>query len=258
MARKCRFLYENIFAQAGTLTASTEAAGFDAENVNSWRTYDAWKPTATGDSTLTWEGTSKAANCFGIFGYDDLVAAGGSYHLEYWNGSAWQDVSPAVNVSPTTSPPRMHFFDQVFATKWRLTINSNPVSSVAVLALGMAFEMEHNLWQGFTPPNWARTAELTVNVSDRGTYLNSSVVQRGFETSANFEHVSPDFITATWLPFVRHAETKPFFFAWNYDEFPEHIAFAQARNPIAPPVPQGYNRCSINFAMTGQIEGAHT
>ena len=247
-----RFGYENLL-ENGTVIASSEDADFPVENCFDWITNDFFKPAAAGvvniDLTLS---AADGANYFAFYG-TDLAANGGTIKLQYHDGSNYVDATSTITVSGTA--PYMAFFDTKVATLWRVVINSTPISSIASISFGEYMALERGLWMGFTEPLLSRNTETIGNVSDGGVFLGRSIISRGFSTRANIEFMSNSFARNEWEQFVRHAEKKPFYFAWNINDYPNEAAFCWTPNgDIKPPRRTHKRLMAVDLNIEGLIE----
>lgn len=151
--------------------------------------------------------------------------------------------------------PALVTFPSVSSNKWRLQIDNNNVACYfADIRFGDLMTTEYGLYMGFTPPELARETEFIDNKSDRGLPLGRSVKARGASTKCNFEFMSDAYMRATWLPFVRHAELKPFYMAWNYTDYPHEVAFLQTDGAIDKPTHTQYGRMGVTLSVAGFIE----
>lgn len=234
MARsQCIFAYNNLFL-AGTLTASTEDADFPKENAVDWLTYDMWKTTAATSHTLEVDiGVSTPADCAFIYGHN-LPSLSGSVKVQYWNGSTWVDASTAT--TPTDTNVIAIVFTEVSATKWRLlfTTSSGALEIVEAM-IAKALEMPVGVWDNFSPPLLARDTEIMSNETDTGQFKGRSIIRYGFETMFDFMALPMDWVRTYWLPFVKHAEQKPFFGLWSANNYPAEAAYMWTDGKIEKP-----------------------
>ncbi len=233
---KPRIAYQNLFEDSGvTVTPSTETAGYEGANAYDWLTATSWKPTATGDSTLQAVlSSSKPANYFAFYN-QTLYSNGGSIKLQYSlnSGGAWSDATAAF--SPSDNKAMYFRFPAITTNYWRVLINSNPVSYVGHVQFGMDFELERGCMPGFTPPLLGRDTAITNTVSQTGAFLGRTLLANGARGSINIDKVTTPWVRTVWLPFVLHAERKPFMFLHDPQYYPGEAAFCWSDGAIENP-----------------------
>ncbi len=234
--RKPIFAYQNLLEDDNaTVTVSSEAVGFEMENAYDWNPTTFWKPTSSG---AAWIRASFAAaqlcNYVAIFAHN-LGESGSNFKLQYSldGGSVWLDATTPI--APVGTECRFVHFSSVLAADWRVLFDSDAAASVGIIAFGVDFELEHGTGQGFSPPNFARDTQVTNNTSERGTLLGRTLIRQGSHLSLTAEFMSESFTLDTWLPFMEHAEMKPFFFQWNPDDRPTESAFCWTDKDLGRP-----------------------
>ncbi len=246
-----RIGYENLL-ENGTVVASSENADFSVANIFDWRTSDFFKPAATGtiniDLTLA---TTDSADYFAFYG-QNLYDNGGTIKLQYWNGSAYVDCFAAV--TPTDNTPRFVSFTARTSTKWRVVITCTDIPSIAVISFGAQLALERGMYLGWTPPQFGRATQLIDSTSDGGEFLGRSVISQGIRTSIILNHASDAWMRSTWLPFVRHAEQKPFFFVPDVATYPLESVFAFTDGEITAPSQSAYGFMGASIAIRGMVE----
>lgn len=210
-------LYRNVFRRAdATVTASSENTTFEASNAYDWKPSTSWLPD-DGAATLTCVlPEAVAADCLAIFGSNHHQNAG-HVKLEYSQdgGSTWvlaceQTVGAAVREIIWLR------FTKVYAQRWRFTTTSTPASNIPVLCVGELLVMEEGFLPGSIPPRWARNTVSMINRSVDGVYLGRTNRRYGTLPSFTTAPLSWPWIDVNWLPWMIHAEKKPFFLCPNY------------------------------------------
>lgn len=249
-----RFCYENLMESASSVTPSSEDSDYPVENCYDWLASDYFKPASVAsDVTITVTlGSSDSANYFAFYAHD-LHTQGASIKLEYNDGS-WNDAFTAF--SPTDGDPHIIFFDSQSASSWRITISgASDIFSLGVVAFGAYMETERGIWNGFSPPKLARNPVIGTSVSDSGVFVGRSVISEGFETSLNVEFAGIAWMRSDWLPFVQHAETKPFFLAWDYTNYSTEFAFCWTSGPIGKAVHTHHGLMAATLQLRGIAAG---
>lgn len=227
---KPRIGYQNLLETTGvTIVTTSETVDYEAANAYDWKPFTFWKPAAGGAQYITATfSVEKLANYFAFYNHN-IHTNSGTLSLEYSldGGGSWIE---AATKTPTDNKPVYLNFAPIAATKWRVKINSSTASQVAVVAFGMDLELERGVWIGFSPPPLARKTKTTTTVSDSGVFLGRSVVRSFCGSELALEHLSVSWIRAYWMPFVLHAEIKPFFLNWSPNKYQAEIAFCWIEN----------------------------
>lgn len=94
----------------------------------------------------------------------------GSYTLQYYNGSAYTDFSPAVNVTSNTQATTRHTFSQVTTTKLQLVIKGTQTpNSDKSLCQFIATSLigQFSYWPQIKSPTMSRNRQLSQSVSGK-------------------------------------------------------------------------------------------
>lgn len=251
LQNRCRIGYENLL-ERGTVTASSENPAYPVENCFDWLTSDYFRPASGGTVNIDLTLENAAAANYLAFYQQDLHALGGTIKLQFWNGTAYVDATPAV--PPADNAPRMLFFDSVTASQWRVVITCASVFNIGVIAFGTYLPLEYGMYTGWTPPRLGRANELINSVSDAGAFLGRSVISKGISTTLELQYASDAWVRASWLPFMIHAELKPFFWAPNVRDYPTESAFCWVEGEITPPRHTHYGRMGASIKLRGLVE----
>ena len=227
-------LFENVFADSdGTLSATSEASGFEVENINDWRigTIYRWKATdTTSPQYLTMDLGLNVASA-----PDTLVIAGNNfveamtvngYKVEYQvtDGSGWNDLF--AESAPASNVVEIQTFTAVSARYFRLTLTRaggfDAVPHIGVVTLGRRLNFDEGCPESIDP---YQQHAITDDPRTRGTYLGANVrfkkkffriewPEPGLQKSTFFQPASG--VTFD-TDFVDHAikGALPFWFSWN-------------------------------------------
>jgi hypothetical protein len=174
---------------------------------------------------------AKSANYFAFYA-TDLATNTGTIVLQYStnSGSTWTDCFTAISVG--SSAPCMETFTAIFATYWRVKVVSTPGSIIGVVSFGNYLQLPYGDWIGFAPPKLARDNVVQNNTSHHGNLLGRSMIRQGVEFSLSLDYFSQAFMRESWIPFLVHAEQKPFFLKWNPGDWPCDTAFCWTEGPV--------------------------
>lgn len=204
--------YMNLF-ESGTVTASSQATGFEKENAYDWRPYDFWQPAASSPANSEWLkvdlGSARAADYFLLHAYD---LDGGTVVLQHSDdNSAWTNAfSPAA-----PSGVYMPLFTSTSHRYWRVLLaGHNGSPQIGVVSFGARLTIRGQQ-VGFVPPDFGRDNKLVTNQSEAGNFLGQSVIRKGTKFTLAWKAMTAAEARNNWLPFIRHAETKPFGVLWS-------------------------------------------
>lgn len=216
--------YHNLLEE-GYVGASSEASGFPVENAYDWRPYDFWKANDSAASSH-WIRldlfSAKAADYFMLHAYN---LDGGTVVLQHSDDdAAYTDAFAALS---GTGAVLFKTFVSASHRYWRVLF-TGVEPTAGVIAFGRRLTLADQM-EGFTPPEFARDVELLTNQSVTGNFLGQSVLRRGAEFSIEAFLMTPAFARTDWLPFMNHAEAKPFGIQWS-DLNPTENAFVWAKD----------------------------
>lgn len=209
----------------GTLTASTEAAGFPASAAQNELTYSYWKPTALPATWALDAGAGVDVDYFGIAAHT-LGTDQATIYAEYWNGSAWIEID---SVLPGDDRPIMFIFATITASQFRIRLTGTTAPRIGVIYIGKLLEMQRPITDSHSPINLSPVTETRGTISETGQWLGRSVVRKGSATSWRWNFLNNDWYRANFQPFADSAPTKPFFIAWNPDFAPGDVGYVWLR-----------------------------
>lgn len=229
--------YKNLFTTTGvTVSASTEATGYEKENAYDGFGYDWWKPTATGDSTLKVSfAANQTADYVAIWGHD-LSDHTSTYKVQHSDDDiTYTDAFTAV--TPTDNNTIYKSFTSSSHKYWQIVIN-NP-STIAVIAgvqIGETMEMPHNAEVGFAVPTIAPKVEYKTARSESGAFIGGSQLHKGVEGTINFTNIDPAWVRSDWEPFITHVQTPAVFvMAWDTVTYTDEIILGWGRGNVSSP-----------------------
>ena len=157
----------------------------------------------------------------------NLGTNGGTIKLQYSlnSGVTWLDATTAI--APVSNECIWKTFASITARRWRLEVISAPASVIGLVFIGAAYQPGRGMLEGFAPPILARKSEQYSTMSEAGLFLGRSILRRDIETDVRFEHLTPAQAYNEWQPFMKHAEKKPFFFAWLIEDYPTDVALME-------------------------------
>ncbi len=243
--------WDNLFARA-TLLASSETTSGPAENAADGLTWDYWESEGdtSGDTLRAQLSVAEPADYLGIAGHN-LGSVGATLTLQgSANGISWTTV--AGPFSPASDKPALWRFPSATWQYWRVLVMGGPVR-IGVVNVGALLVLPEGVFVGHKPESLNRRPKLSNNESEDGQFLGRSVIRRGAEGIIKQDRVTQAWVRSVWDPFARHAETKPFFWAWRYDTFPDEVMYGWTDEGAE--VEQGSNGyMAVSLNVRGQVE----
>ena len=216
--------------RTGTVSASSEAAGFPAIAAANPLTYEFWSPTASPAWWRVDAGSAVTVDYVGIASHN-LGTRGSTVTVQKSDdNSTWDDVD---SHTPTTDAPIMFLFAPESARYWRVSVTGNDLA-VGVIYIGKVLEMQRAAFAGINPVDLSRRTTIRPNVSEGGQWLGRSVIREGVATSVGFRHLTNAWYRANFDPFVEQARSYPFFFAWRPEGYPTSVGYVWTNSDIVP------------------------
>jgi len=220
--------------RTGSLEASGEEAGFEADAALNPLTYEFWRPDAL---PATWRIDASSAvsvDYVGIaahtLGFDEATVK------PQWSddNSAWNDVTDLSAHSPTDDGPILFLFAAESHRYWRIHVSGTGIPSIGVIFIGAALAMPRPIYGGHSPLDLSRTTVIRPQRSERGQFLGRSIVRSGFTADYAWQHLTPAFYRDEFDVFVEDARRFPFFLAWRPSTFPESVGYVWTGQDISP------------------------
>jgi len=205
--------YDNRFDD-GTPVASTTATGYSVSNLQDWRAYTWWKPTALPATVTVDCGAAKTADYAVIVGHT-LGTSGATLEVR---GSTDNFVASDVlvaTITPTSDNPILLQFASTSYRYWRYKITGGAtMPAMAVAAIGTALEIPGDLAEGFDP--LTRTVQGTINKSVQGHPLGRVFDYEAWSQDLNFGVITWDWLRASFIPAWKgHLRGSPCVFIWD-------------------------------------------
>ena len=224
--------YEN-FAEGAAITSTSTDIGFDENFVGLWTLHDAWKAVGSANERLTFDiGGPETVNYLGLAGHN-LGSTGANITFESGDtiNGPW---TTRIDGNPTNDDALLIRFQDAISQFWRLTVvtaTSAPV--IALSAFGKAFEVTRGVSPGFQPP-LVDNLEIENSESRQSLFIGRSVTKFPQTMRLNFELLDQNYVRNEWVPFLRHAQQKPFFLAWNALDFEDEVVYAWTQQTDFP------------------------
>lgn len=214
--------YDNLFTRlSASLSASSEVSGYPKENALDYLLGSSWR---ANDGASAWIAVDLGASATGTADYCALYgwSIDSTRALKVQtsaDGTTWTTVATGTGVTLNDPIGGAAWLSFAAATSryWRVRLENTGTMAgpgFAFIALGQALVPPLGMHVGYTPP-WAAREVDALNVqSEGGILLGRTVINRGYKHDLTLDTIDPSWWQASWLPFMRHAEGKPFFYNW--------------------------------------------
>ncbi len=240
--------YESAIPAASNITASAETAGFEKENAYDWIEATQWKPGNTGSQWLEFDfAVAGYVNYFGVAAHN-LGSEGCTVSFQY-EQAGWQTI---WTYTPYDNSPILRYTNMLFnRTKYRLLIENCTVNTViGVHSFGIALLLPQAVMPGdWAPAPFARKNESEINESENGIFLSRSTTRRGIRGLIRQTFVDPQWIRVNWEHFADHMEAKPFFYAPDYDNYPDEAGLYWVPGMVPQPTYMDGNPFFMQFEL---------
>lgn len=229
-----------------TPAASTSAAGYSVLSLREWRPYTAWKPTALPATVTVDCGASAPVDYWAIYGHN-LFTQGATIELHGSTDNFVASDALLDTITPTSDKPFVRFIAPRSFRYWRIRITGTTMPTLAIAAMGEAFEIPAYLSTGFDPIG--RTVKGTLNRSELGHPLGRTVQYEAWDESVQFECLTWSWLRSSWLTAWRdHLRDEPFLWMWDPVGHPDEIYLTAIKDNFkSPHQPGAY--CTLSFGL---------
>lgn len=234
-----RIGYDNMLTDTSAVNDPTGAL-----NLLSPATYDRWRPGSNSLVLLT--GDAQECNYIGIAAHN-LFSDGASLAIRVSNGGA--SFIYVYQQAPTSDGAIFIRFDTAVYDRVEINITGSTNPEIGVVFMGLELEMMRPIFSGHRPSILSATDKTTPQMSDGGQFLGKQIVRQGYATSADFQHLTDEWYRDKFQPFVEHAKTRPYFWAWNLLESPDDVVYGWTNDNISPSYMGIRNWLEVSFSI---------
>lgn len=126
---------------------------------------------------------------------------------------------------------------------------------IATLYCGKLLVLERKIQVSFTPINYGRQTNILNGRSENGNFLGRVVTSQWVQTAANLAFLTPDWYRDNMEPFIKNAETEPFFFAWAPTEYPNEVGYCWLTDDAVPVITHPHRFGEEYMAITLSMQG---
>ena len=241
-----RILYANLLL--GSAVATTSGANGSFTLIPN--TADRWTLTDTGSITFT-----LAANvdmdtvCIGAH---NLGSNGFSVHVQYSDDLVSGFLSFKAIQSPTDDTAMMfHNAAPHDVRRLKITVTGTGSVFLGSIYAGIALQMQRPFFAGHTPITLSASTSRYSSMSEGGNFIGEQIRRIGYSTSADWSNLENAWLRLYFKPFMIHARTLPYYFAWNLLEEPLDIGYCKTSEDIKPAYSGVRNLLDVSFKMVG-------
>jgi hypothetical protein len=243
--KHARILYLNKLIGSSVTTS----AGTNGSLVLIPNTADRWVITSGGSITFT---LSSAVTMDSVaIGAHNLGSTNHVVSVEYSSATTGAFSTFKASQTPTEDTAMMfHNAASVSVRRLKITCTGSGSAFVGSIYAGIALQMQRPFFAGHSPlPLSAKTVRYS-SVTEGGNFVGEQIRRLGFTTSAPFKNLSNDWYRLYFQPFVVHARTLPFFFAWNLDQYSTDVGYCKTSEDITPSY-GSLDMFNVSFDMVG-------
>lgn len=234
-----RVLYDNVFNKDGwdgiTYTGA-EVSGFEKEHAFDYYSFTDFR-LASGSSSLSVDNSTGEA-----YGVDYIII----FHAKFSSGTFSFDLRDAggafvssQSLDGSKNIEMFTFTEEAIANGDTLYVDftASTALDITQIFLGKMLKLsvidgtkEPGQWQGIAPPTLPGAVQPQNTFSVNGQFLGQSTRAQFREGDIEIENVAQSWVRSSWVPFQEHAVNKSWFYAWNYDDYPDEIVMCVTPN----------------------------
>ena len=239
-------------AIGSTITASTTATGFDAQNVANWNLYDFWQGTSLTQNIVNFDlGAAASVDSFACYAHD-LPDFSGTVKFQWSNdgSTGWTDVIGTV--TPTDKVPIFKTFTAASKRYWRAVFDTTAgAPTIGIIAFGAHLEFQKGWRQGFKPIGLLNVKNRTQVISQTGLPLGFTTTTVPGKFKLRQSLATAAWVRSSWQPFIEAADLHPFFFMWDETNYPWEAVYAwkSGNNPIDQSITHFKGLMSVSLSI---------
>lgn len=244
--------YKNILDDDGvTVTASSTADLTYLENVYDTYSYDFWKSDEMTYPTITVSGTDLEADYYAI-AYHNL---GGVVVNVYIDSVLYEtftpaDSSPILRLLVDEPGDTPQTFDEI-----QFEFETLEDVRISLLYVGELLLTERPCkYVGHSPITLSKKANISPVKAMNGQTLGGRVNYIGAANSLEIENLSPEWVRSDLDPFIEHAISRPYFFAWRQQDYPLEVGFGWTNEVIKPENQRTNGMMSVSWNFEAVVE----
>lgn len=220
-----------------SLIDDVTTSGYDIRNILDYRTYTFWQSASSGTKYITLDcGSAKTADCLAIIGHN-LQTANATVSVESsTNNIDW--IERSGKFTPSSDKAFIRLLVSTAARYWRIKIVTAAIApKLAVVMLGKKLTFPYPPDAPYIP--YSESIEAETSRSNQGHLLGSVIRFKRLTINVKFSNLSRTWCLNDFKTFWdSHASNlKPFFYAWDVDNYPEHVYYVVVDEKAAMEMP---------------------
>lgn len=246
--------YQSILT-IDNVTADSDPDATPVVNLVNEQTHQYWESESLDEQFIYFENTGLDPIDYIGIARHNLGSGNIAYQLQASDGNSpesWTDITSLFNAADDKAI--IHFFNEVEYPTFRLRLIPYAGSPsfeprIAHIKLGQALVLPQTIYVGHSPVTLNRRTDIITNTSENGQFLGRVQKRQYLETSVDMTHITPSFYRDSIDPFVEHAITGAFFFAWRPVQYPTEVGFGWTGGDISPSNQMSNGMMQFSFNM---------
>jgi len=242
--------YDNL-VDVNNIEADTEDASFPATNLANPATYLKWKADDTTAQSIVIDLTGNTQQVdYVAIAKHNFYTAGVSITVRGDTGSGLVDI--VDQFTPGDNEPLLMRFEAAAYVEISIDFTSATVEvEASVLYCGTLLSCERNIYVGHVPSSLNYDSDVVSGFSESGNFLGRIEVNKSRSGSITLNNLTPAWVRNYLRPFLAAAKTRPFFFAWRPETYPNEVIFSWQEDTKGPypsnSLPNGMMQFSMNI-----------
>jgi hypothetical protein len=212
----------------------TEPTGFEVENAFDYKTVTALKLTGSGQHLLDIDlGSSFRCNYYAVAGH--TLGTDAATMAISWASSSGGPYTLLTTITPTDNKVKFKTFSATTARYWRIEFNSGTASTtVGHISFGENLTLQP-INKGFRPPIYEHYSGKS-RIGSAANYMGRQVRRVAQRLQIQQTAIEPATFRTDFVPALEFITENPFFFSWDYENYPDEAAFCWIDSKAPEPV----------------------
>lgn len=247
------FGYRDLIPESD-ISAEFSTLGFEPENVADGFTWDYWKPGQ--DSYIEFSFAEESdVDYVAIAAHNLSNEISGSVQIQHFLSPDWVTILTIPAAQITDDRPIIAALQSRSIGLLRVQLNgASAEARIGVIYAGELLQSQRGIYVGHSPITLNRDTQTVSDRTEGGQWVGRNIIRQSNSTSINLSHLRADWYRANMDPMVAEIITKPFFFAWRPEEYPDETAYVWTTKEPTPQNSGPVDLMSVTLSVTGFIE----